>query len=330
MRRLSPAVAAAAALPLVLATAGSAVAAPTKTTTMFKDLTFVQWGGTAGYDLYTSNADGSALSMLAKGATNSVATTTNSPATEWTPVSDPASGFIAFQSSRGGDPDVWVQNMNTGTLNRVTSSTDHEAPGGWYHDASGAPRVVYCGSATCNQLFSIRPDGNDRRAVTDPLTSLHRFTVSPAGTVAVMVDSGDGTDRIYTFTIDPNGTVPTSAWTPVSAPPAGLTDVTPTFAPNGDLVFARNGNGVGRLMRIAAGATEAAATPALLMLQQGVSLANPSFSPGTGRLAYSVNTTTSATSGYKIAVATVGANSVVTSWTVLKATTDASQPAWRS
>src|SRR4051812_8850894 len=67
MRRLSPALAAAAALPLVVLTAGNALAAPAKSTTTFKDLTFVQWGGTAGYDLYTANADGSGVAMLPKG-----------------------------------------------------------------------------------------------------------------------------------------------------------------------------------------------------------------------------------------------------------------------
>lgn len=251
-------------------------------------------------------------------------TTTNTPATEWAPVTDPADGLIAFQSSRGGDPDVWVQNMATGAMTRVTSSTDREAPGGWYHDAAGA-RILFCGDPSGTQIFSIRPDGTGRFAVTDPVPGLGRFAVSGNGTVLAAADLGDG-PRIYTFPIDP--TVPTSRWTPVSTPPSGLADSSPTFAPNGDVVFARSGNGVGRLMRVAAGTAESTATPATQMLQQGVSIANPSFS-SSGKLAYSVNPTTAATTGWEVAIATVGADGTVAASTVFN-TSNASQPVWTS
>ena len=305
---------------------GVAQAAPKRPSSppVYKALTYVVWGGSAGYDLYTMAADGSGQTMLPKSSSNADTTTTNSPATEWSPVYSPGGGLIAYQSSRGGDPDVWVQNTSTGAMTRVTSSAEAEAPVGWYV-AGGEQRLVY---GTNDRLFSVKPDGTDAFAVTTSTPGMQRRSVSSSGEVAVAADRGDGTVRIYTFAIDRTSPAAPSTWTQASAPPAGVNDAGAAWTPDGGLLFAR-GNA---LKRLPPGTSESPSTPATTVLTQAARVGNPSYSPATGQLAYDVNSSATGALGWEIAVTTVGADWTAAPGRVLtrNPSGQTSQPTWKN
>lgn len=292
----------------------------------YKALTYVVWGGTAGYDLYTMDGDGNGQTVLPKASKNTDTVTTNSPATEWAPYYSPDGGLIAYQSSRGGDPDVWVQDTVTGAMTRVTSSRDREAPSGWYRDPGGQLRILY-GSGS--QMFSVKPDGSGAFPVTPSVPGMQRAAVSTDGKVAVPADLGDGVVRIYTFSINASAPVGPSAWTQATSPPAHASDVTPSWTPDGGLLFGR-GNSI---MRLAPGQIESSTTAATTVLTDTAGVGNPAYRASTQQLAYDVDTTSTSTSfPCQIAITTVNAD-----WTAapgVVVTHDSggqdSQPTWKN
>ncbi|MCU0452125.1 MAG: hypothetical protein MUE68_00540 [Bacteroidetes bacterium] len=132
------------------------------------------WGVYGSYDLYTVNADGSDLRVLAA-----------TPAYDAEATVSPVGDKIVFTSSRDGDLDLYTMNIDGSDVRRVTNQFGYD--GGAFFSWSGQ-RLVYRGyhhtdssgiaeykallaeqlvRPTRMEIFTINVDGTDRRQLTN-------------------------------------------------------------------------------------------------------------------------------------------------------------------
>jgi tricorn protease-like protein len=137
--------------------------------------------------VFTINADGTNLRQLTTGGRESQAT--------WSPDGQ----RIAYVSwPRDGHADIWVVNSDGTNPVNITAArgSDNQHSPAWSHELAGGSRIVFGeGDGTYSNLWTMRPDGSDRRQVT---SGRHWWDDDPSwapdGTHIAFMREGPGTD----------------------------------------------------------------------------------------------------------------------------------------
>ncbi len=151
---------------------------------------------------------------------------------------------IAFSSSRNGSYDLYVMDADGRNPHRITADPGAEGEPAWTPDGG---RIIYTAApaGAVPQLVSVRPDGNDARALTASTGGNRAADVSPDGRRVAFVSTRDGNAEIYETDVaggEARRITRTSD-----------REASPRYLPNGDLVFVVEKGGKSRLMRVPAG-----------------------------------------------------------------------------
>ena len=123
------------------------------------------WSADTGRIVFVSNRDGNyeIYSMDADGKDQRRLTAVSAP--DYTPTWSPDGRRIAFVSDRDGNQEIYIMNADgTGPVN-ITNHSENDSGPSWSPDGE---RIVFSGQTVPGQrnIYSIRPDGTDRRALT--------------------------------------------------------------------------------------------------------------------------------------------------------------------
>ncbi|HEY0263643.1 MAG TPA: translocation protein TolB [Granulicella sp.] len=88
------------------------------------------------------------------------------PATNLSPAWAPSGREIAFSSSRGGDPDIWISDVNGGLARRITSFKGPDVSP-TYNPKTGAQIAWISGRTGLPQLYIMETDGSGVQRLTD-------------------------------------------------------------------------------------------------------------------------------------------------------------------
>jgi uncharacterized protein YjdB len=181
---------------------------------------------------------------------------------------------IAFSSSRGGSYDLFVMDADGGNLRRLTSDPGDEGEPSWTPDGA---RIVYTLTPKSNpaQLFSIRPDGTDQRALTSSSGGNTSADVSTDGRNVVFISRRDGNSEVYQMGIDGSDQ---RRLTKTSA-----RESSPHLLANRDVVYVVEHSKGSNVMRLPAGGSEG-----VVLLQTEQPIAALTVSGNGERIAYVV------------------------------------------
>jgi uncharacterized protein YjdB len=180
---------------------------------------------------------------------------------------------IAYSSTRGGSPDVYVADADGRNPRRITTDPGSEGEPVWSPDGT---RLIYTAipQGGTSQIMSVRIDGTDPRPLASSAGGNSAPDVSPDGRRVAFVSTRDGNPEIYEVAAE-GGEARRLTKT-------GDREGNPRFLPNGDLLYVLDKGGKARLMRLASGST-AAPLPVLEIDQPVVAL---DVSPDGERIAY--------------------------------------------
>jgi Tol biopolymer transport system component len=151
---------------------------------------------------------------------------------------------IAFSSSRSGSYDLYVMDADGGNPRRITVDPGSEGEPAWTPDGA---RLVYTAAPRGGipQLVSVRADGSEPRPLTASPGGNRSPEVSPDGRRVAFVSTRDGNSEIYETDID-GGEARRITKT-------SERESSPSYLPNGDLIFVVEKGSKSRLMRLPAG-----------------------------------------------------------------------------
>jgi len=173
--------------------------------------------------IYVANADGSAVRQLTNGRHDSQPT--------W---SRDGTRIAYVVRPPGGKGDIWVINADgTGATNLTGGANDfHQYSPSWSRVQGEGERIAFGeGDSYHSNLWTMRPDGSDRRRVTEGREWWDdEPSWSPDGTRLVFQRAGPGTESYDLWIVDANGA---NARSHVKLPAA---QVVPDWSPDGTLI----------------------------------------------------------------------------------------------
>ncbi len=143
------------------------------------------------------------------------------PASDRTPVWSPDGAKVAFMSTRSGDADIWVVNVDGTGLQILTTDTEADHSPFWSPDGQ---QIVYaCGGFEGSDICAVNSDGTGQRTVTGSEATDAGPVWSPDGGLIAFVSNRDGNKNIYL--VAPDG----SDLTQLTTDP--LADFNPVWSP---------------------------------------------------------------------------------------------------
>lgn len=125
---------------------------------------------------------------------------TEHPSDNTYPMASPDGRWIAFQSNRAGNFDIYVMNTVGGQLTRLTSNPYTDRIAGWSPDSAW---VIYSSDVRQDNTFDLyrtRPDGSETELVYSNNQRKSHARYSPDGRYIVFTSNVSGDDQLYIMT----------------------------------------------------------------------------------------------------------------------------------